>query len=103
MRIILEHSPDVTLRDGSGRTVLHQACRTGHLEIVNLLLAVGEIEKLADARSCGGTTPLLEAVQAGEPRVVATCLNSPMNPFHQDRLGKSAADYSTQFPRAILP
>ena len=58
-----------------------------------------EIEELdIDAQTNAGVTPLMMAVHSGNIKLVASCLNSNLNPFLKDGLDRTAHDYASTFP-----
>ena len=52
-----------------------------------------------EARSNGGITPLMAAIQSANLYMVAQCLNSGFNPFAVDCTGRSCRDYARPFKR----
>ena len=72
-------------RDSAGRTALHYACRAGSLQNLEKLIETFQQESedftLFEARSLGGITPLMSAIQSGNPYIVGHCLNRSFNPF----------------------
>ena len=87
---ILSRGPDFTLRDRAGRTALHYACKGGKMENLKMLLAAmpkEAFQMVKEARTVGGVTPLMYAVQSGNIHVVGECLNSGFNPYCKDDLG----------------
>ena len=73
MSKLLEKNPDIALRDSTGRTALHYACRAGNHKTVKILLEMSSAE-LKDLPTNGGITPLIAAVQSGDIGVVKQCL-----------------------------
>ena len=94
---ILNYGANLENRDLVNRTVLHVCCRAGDLN--NLLILIEAIERkglrdLLNARSAGGVTPLMAAVQTGKPELVRLCLDKGMDPKHKDYTGKTCLDYA---------
>ena len=52
---------------------------------------------MQDARTNGGVTPLMLAVESGNIYMVGECLNRGFNPFARDYLGRSVLDYAEPF------
>ena len=50
-----------------------------------------------DAVSNAGVTPLMMAIESGNIQLVAEALNSNLNPFLKDALGRQALDYAQAF------
>jgi ankyrin repeat protein len=71
-RLLLDHNPDVHVRDELGYTPLHVAVRNGHLDICRVLL-----ERNADVNSQTHhrSTPLLLASEHGTPDLVQLFLD----------------------------
>ena len=97
IREILNFGARLDDRDLVDRTVLHVCCRAGDLN--NILILIEAIERkglgdLLNARSAGGVTPLMEAVQTGKPELVRLCLIKGMDPKHKDYTGKTCLDYA---------
>ena len=92
---IMSLSPDLNQKDRVGRTALHFACRAGRLEIFNQLFEDESVE--IDAITNCGVTPLMMAIESGNIQLVAQALNSNLNPFLKDALGKRAIDYAQSF------
>jgi ankyrin repeat protein len=71
-RLLLDHNPDVHVRDERGYTPLHVAVRNGHLDICRILL-----ERNADVNSQTHhrSTPLLIASEVGTPDLVQLFLD----------------------------
>ena len=69
---------------------MHYACKGGKLE--NLLMLLNSMPKEAfiftkEARTVGGATALMYAVQSGNIQLVGECLNRGFNPYAKDDLG----------------
>ena len=62
VQMLMDHGGDLSVRDKSGRTPLHQACRCHILSSVQVM-----VDHLADvnARNVDGDTPLMLAVTCG--------------------------------------
>ena len=73
-------------KDDAGRTALHLACRAGRVEIFEQLVENDEID--VDSITNAGVTPLMMAVESGSIQLVAAALNSNLNPFMRDALGR---------------
>ena len=56
-----------------------------------------EAQALLEARSTGGVTPLMAAIQSGNVYLVGMCLNSSFDPFAKDYTGRTCVDYSEPF------
>lgn len=69
---IMAFNPNVNAQDSNGRTVLHFACRSGNLKMVQKVLKFPNID--VDLRTRGGETPLMFACQSGNIFVVGECL-----------------------------
>ena len=82
-------------RDKIGRTALHFACRAGKLDIFSALIAHEDTD--IDAVTKAGVTPLMMAIESGNIELVALCLNTNLNPFLRDALGRTAMDYAAPF------
>jgi len=61
------------------------------------MLEKGIFQNCIEARTVGGVTPLMYAVQSGNIYIVGECLNRGFNPFSKDNLGQSADDYAKHF------
>ena len=97
LEMLLSHNASLTATDSFGRTVLHHCCRSGNLANVRLLLDRITDTSLYEARSNGGVTPLMSAIQSGNPYIVGHCLNKSFNPFQRDYMGKTCRDYARPF------
>ena len=84
-------------RDICGRTALHYCCRAGNIQNLTSLVIKMEDRTMFEARSNGGITPLMSAVQSANVYMVGKCLNHGFNPFALDCTGKSCMDYATPF------
>ena len=82
-----------------GRTALHMVCRAGRLDNFKVLVQVEDVEE--DATTRAGVTPLMMAVESANIQLVAECLNSNLNPFLKDAIGRTAYDYSQHFRDAL--
>ena len=80
---LMKLNPDLSLKDSTGRTALHYACRAGNVKTVKVLLdaiqAQGKTE-LKDIKTNGGITPLMAAAQSGNIGVVEMCLQAGCDP-----------------------
>jgi len=96
--LLYTYKPDVSARDNSGRTALHHCCRGGNLNnLIWFLKTVDKRELNVEARSNGGVTPLMSAIQSGNVYLVAHCLKASFDPFAKDFLGQSCLDYAAPF------
>ena len=75
---------------------MHYACASGRLDNVRVLLDTPGIDK--DARTNGGDTALMLAVNSGDIHTVAACLNKGCNPFCKNGLNETAMTRAEQFP-----
>lgn len=91
LQVLLEKGPNLDLTDKFGRSALHYACKAGNLETLKILVEQEEIE--VNCVTNGGKTPLMMAVEFGDPELVRTCLNMSAAPFIKDVLGQTAKDY----------
>ena len=60
---ILALNPNLDARDSVGRTALHFACRSGYLEIFQVLFDIDSVD--LDATTNSGVTPLMMAIESG--------------------------------------
>ena len=58
---------------------------------------IGTNPAIIEARSNGGVTPLMSAIQSGNVYLVGQCLNSSFDPFSKDFTGRSCVDYAEPF------
>ena len=74
IELLVEKGLDVNILDNEGRTPLHAAATSGHLESVLTLLRLGGRESMTKiAGTCG--TPLHQAVGKGHKEIVSLLLN----------------------------
>ena len=59
------------------------------------MLTSQDYSHLFEARTNGGVTPLMFAVQNPDLGFVNECLKSGMNPFSEDYLGQSVMSYAS--------
>ena len=55
-----------------------------------------KLTRVLHARTRGGTTPLMMAIQSGCANTVTMCLNAGMNGQDEDYLGRTCADIAKQ-------
>ena len=96
LEAILAEGADIGKVDCLGRSAFHFACKAGQEQNVKLLLEklTEDNEDLKDAQTEGGVTPFMLAVESMNYDLVTECLNSSMNPFLTDALGREAIDYA---------
>jgi len=92
---IIAFNPNVNAQDSNGRTVLHFACRSGNLKMVQRILKIPNVD--VDIRTKGGETPLMYACQGGNIFVVGECLLHKCNPFLVNSLRQNARDQAKYF------
>ena len=100
LEIIFGFSPNLNARDSMGRTPLHLICSSGKIENFQLLVSKileGEQRHLLFARSVGGITPLMSAINSGRPELVEQCLAIGMCPHTSDFLGNSCLVHAQKF------
>ena len=100
IELLLQYGPDLAAKDICGRTALHFCCRGGNIQNLRILLAAipaDQRQTLLEARSNGGVTPLMAAIQSANIFMVGQCLNSSFNPFALDFTGRSCLDHATPF------
>lgn len=85
--------PDINTRDESGETALMQASKSGHLEVIKLLLAKGAD---ANAKSKDGTTALIHAAQRGHTDVVKQLQERDANINMENTVGETALMLAAQ-------
>ena len=76
---LLSQGADLSARDSVGQTALHHCCRSNSVKSLCLLISnIRESEKkdLFEARSNGGVTPLIAAIQSSNLGIVAQCLKA---------------------------
>ena len=98
--LLLQYGADLAAVDSVGRTPLHYCCRGGNVQNLRLLIEkITEHDKkeLFEARTAGGITPLIAAIQSSNLYMVAQCLNSSFSPFAVDCTGRSCLDYARPF------
>ena len=76
----------------SGRTALHQACRSGRVHAVQLLLQMPGLD--VNIRTCGGDSPLMSAVLSQQSETVRFCLENNFNPFLYNSMQQTPRDYA---------
>ena len=91
----MEFSPQVNVTDQSGRTALHFACRAANIEVARALMEHEDAE--IDCQTNGGVTPLMLAVESGNPMMVVECLNHTCSPFAVNALGERAEELAKKF------
>ena len=100
LKLLLDAVNDPNKQDIAGRTALHYACFAGRYEMVAHLAEKKEIN--LEARTCGGETPLMCAIQSGSKRTVVECTNNHFNPYAFNNLLTTPMDYAKKFPNADL-
>jgi ankyrin repeat protein len=85
--LLLEHEADRLACDGHGRTPLHFACQSGHLDVAELLICSGAA---VDAPARDGMTPLLWAAQEGHNGIVRRLLTAGASVNRPDHAGRTA-------------
>ena len=98
---LFKYNPDLRAVDIAGRTALHYCCRGGNLQNLRVLLLKIEDPSLYEAKSNGGVTPLMSAIQSGNVYMVGHCLNTSFNPFSIDYTGRSCLDYAEPFKMIV--
>ena len=82
-----------------GRNLVHLCCRAKRVKMLEGLwpyLVASKITRALNARTQGGTTPLMMAIQSGSTSTVAMCLNAGMNGQDENYLGRKCADIAKQ-------
>jgi len=88
MQMLLEKEVNYSFQDRNRRTLLHSAANAGSEGIVQLLLEKGP-EFHVDCRCHAGKTPLYEAAENGEPKIVQMLLARRANPNIKDDVGRT--------------
>eukprot|EP00931_Biecheleriopsis_adriatica_P067858 TRINITY_DN41921_c0_g1_i1.p1 TRINITY_DN41921_c0_g1~~TRINITY_DN41921_c0_g1_i1.p1 ORF type:complete len:204 (-),score=38.83 TRINITY_DN41921_c0_g1_i1:37-648(-) len=70
-------------------TPLHAACRHGHLDMVNLLIASRADPNRKEVTQCGARTPLHLAAQANLTSIATTLLAGGADPIKRDSRGQT--------------
>ena len=96
MRLLLKYEADPNLGDPYGRAPLHQLAANRGIEsnwrpAMQLLLNNGADIELRDFR---GSTPLLVAVEYGQPEIVQLLIDNGASVFSKDRQGDTALHYA---------
>lgn len=95
LTLLIQYGANVNSRDRNMRTALHYACASGRQEMVTALLAIPGINY--EARTVGGETPLICAIESGNKRTVAVCLNRGFNPFSFTNFLMTPLDFAKKF------
>ncbi|CAE8641784.1 unnamed protein product [Polarella glacialis] len=80
----------------SNSTPVHAACRSGHLDMVNLLLQRQADPNKFETASCGGLTPLHIAAQADFSGIVSALLDGGADPIARDTRGRTPLRVAAQ-------
>lgn len=99
----LDGGMDADTRDEHGRTLLMVACRQGALALVELLIARGAD---VNARSPGGTTPLMYAKTAafasGDTALIERLLKAGADINAKDNHGMTALQYTQRNAASLV-
>ena len=103
---MIKAGSDLVVANKSGNTPLHLAARTGHVDIITLLVA-GMPEGEINCTNCLGDTPLHEAAKSNQPEAVSVLINlgadleaknkhdTSLNLFsHSVGIGRRTRDYA---------
>ena len=74
VKVLLEKGADLEAKDDTGQTPLSMASEKGHKDVVQLLLATGQVD--VDSKDKNGQTPLSMAAESGYESVVQLLLES---------------------------
>lgn len=96
---LLQNGSNVQARDDGGLIPLHNACSSGHAEVVNLLLQHGADP---NARDNWNYTPLHEAAIKGKIDVCIVLLQHGAEPTIQNTVGRTALDLADLSAKAVL-
>ncbi|MBP6870322.1 ankyrin repeat domain-containing protein [Candidatus Babeliales bacterium] len=80
VRILVEHGADVNILNVDHKNALHSACKVGNLEIVKMLLQVGNVD--INCYGEGGFTPLQYAALFGYEDIVKELLQQKNIDIH---------------------
>ena len=95
VRVILKYFPKyINIRDGYGKTPLTIASKSGHPEIVGMLINRGAD---VNARDKYGNTPLTWASWNGHTEIVQILINRGANMNLQDNNGNTPLMYASKF------
>ena len=101
VRKLLEFPIDLYATDVSGRNVFHYACASDKTENFKVLLEYvknegsdPDYEELTEARTIGGLTPMMVAVQNGGYKTLVECVNNSFNIFAKDKMGNDCWTYA---------
>ncbi|KAL8726116.1 MAG: hypothetical protein Q9166_006908 [cf. Caloplaca sp. 2 TL-2023] len=90
VNILLEHDTvDDSIRDNTGRTLLHGAAATGRADVAKILIEQG---LSINAQDSNGRTPLHEASRTGEAEVVSLLLAAGANRSIKDQWDRLPSD-----------
>ena len=86
---LVEHGANIHLQDEDGNTCLHFAAKTGHVEVVSKLLAVGakENQDYVNARNNFRSTPLMRTCSNGHMNVATYLVEHGANIHLQNKDG----------------
>ena len=71
MKVLVGAGADPKVRDMSGLTVLHYACKTQNAKVLQYICCASEFNGLINTRTNGGITPLMYAVRGNSLSFVA--------------------------------
>ena len=103
MQLLIEAGADISIKTKDELTLVHHACRSGNAERLGFMTRSEGFRNFFEARTRGGVTPLMFAVQSGNKEVVDCCLNADFNPFATDNLGQDVLTYAAHLKEKESP
>lgn len=84
LKMLLEKSPDLTIKDNFSMTVLHHAIMIGDCDGMRMLLSTEDAP--INAKNAYGETPLILAAKEGDTSIVNLLISYDKQKFSKDRL-----------------
>ena len=91
---LLKYGANLGAKTKCGRNVVHLVVRIARIDMLYQLampLQSNNLLHLLHERSGGGRTPLMDAIDSGEPSAIEYCLEAGMNGQDEDYLGVSCS------------